>query len=131
MSKMLQSFSPESDGWQFMWIILAVFIIGLGISIERIIYILVKSPKGRAKFIAELGKLISSQQYDQALSLANATNLPVARIMSAIVANRAGGREGMQAACDAVFLTEAPRLTRYISLISVMASISTLLGLMV
>jgi biopolymer transport protein ExbB/TolQ len=36
----------------------------------------------------------------------------------------------MQAACDAVFLTEAPRLTRYISIIQVMASISTLLGLM-
>ena len=85
MSKMLQSFSPESDGWQFMWIILAVFIIGLGISIERIIYIMVKSSKGRAKFLADFGKLISSQQFDQALSLANATNLPVARIMSAIV----------------------------------------------
>ncbi len=130
MSKMLQSFSPESDGWQFMWIILAVFIIGLGFTIERVIYIFVKSGKGRAKFLADFGKLISSQQYDQALSLANATNLPVARIMSAIVANRAGGREQMQAACDAVFLTEAPRLTRYVSIISVMASISTLLGLM-
>ena len=59
MSKMLQSFSPESDGWQFMWIILAVFIIGLGISIERIIYIMVKSSKGRAKFLADFGKLIS------------------------------------------------------------------------
>ena len=130
MSKMLQSFSFDSDGWQFMWIILAVFVIGLGISVERIIYILVKSSSGRAKFLADFGKLISSQQFDQALSLANNTKLPVARVMSAIVSNRNGGREGMQAACDAVFLTEAPRLTRYISLISVMASISTLLGLM-
>ena len=130
MSKMLQSFSPESDGWQFMWIILAVFIIGLGISIERIIYIMVKSSKGRAKFLADFGKLISSQQFDEALGLANKTNLPIARVMAAIVSTRAGGRDTMQAACDAVFLTEAPRLTRYISVIQVMASISTLLGLM-
>ena len=33
-------------------------------------------------------------------------------------------RDMMVAASDAVFLTEAPRLTRYISIISVMASIS-------
>ena len=53
MSKMLQSFSPESDGYQFMWIILVVFMIGLGFSIERIVYIIVKSSKGRAKFLAD------------------------------------------------------------------------------
>ena len=132
MSKMLQSFSPESDGYQFMWIILVVFMIGLGFSIERVVYIMVKSSKGRAKFLADFGKLISSQQFDEALGLANKTNLPIARVMAAIVSTRAGGRDTMQAACDAVFLTEAPRLTRYISVsvIQVMASISTLLGLM-
>ena len=130
MSKMLQSFSPDSDGWQFMWIILVVFLIGLGFSIERFVYIMLKSGSGRAKFLADFGKLISSQQYDQALSLANKTKLPVARVMAAIVAARNGGRDNMTAACDAVFLTEAPRLTRYISIIQVMASISTLLGLM-
>lgn len=131
MSKMLESFSPESDGYQFMWIILAVFVIGLGFTIERIIYIMVKSSKGRAKFLADFGKLISAKQYDQALSLASSnTKLPIAKVMAAIVGAKAGGREAMQNECDAVFLTEAPRLTRYVSMISVMASISTLLGLM-
>ena len=68
MSKMLQSFSPESDGWQFMWIILVVFLIGLGFSIERIIYIMVKSAKGRKDFLAKFGTHISAQRYDEALS---------------------------------------------------------------
>ncbi len=130
MSKMLQSFSPESDGWQFMWIILVVFIIGIGFSVERIIYIMLKSSSGRAKFLENFGKLVASQQYDQALSFAQKSKLPIARIMASIVAAREGGREQMTAASDAVFLTEAPRLTRYVSMISVMASISTLLGLM-
>ena len=130
MSKMLESFSPDADGFQFMWIILIVFMIGLGFSIERMVYIMLKSSSGRARFLADFGKLISSQQFDQALSLANATNLPIARVMAAIVGAKNQGRDGMQAACDAVFLTEAPRLTRYVSIISVMASISTLLGLM-
>ena len=130
MSKMLESFSPDADGFQFMWIILVVFMIGIGFSIERIVFIMLKSSSGRARFLADFGKLISSQQFDQALSLANATNLPIARVMAAIVGAKSQGRDGMQAACDAVFLTEAPRLTRYVSIISVMASISTLLGLM-
>ena len=106
MSKMLQSFSPESDGYQFMWIILVVFMIGLGFSIERVVYIMVKSSKGRAKFLDDFGKLISSQQFDEALGLANKTNLPISRVMAAIVSTRAGGRDTMQAACDAVFLTK-------------------------
>lgn len=130
MGKMLQSFSPESDGWQFMWVILVVFIIGLGFSIERIIYIMLKSGSGRADFLKKFGQLVSSQQYDQALSFAEKSKLPIAKVMAAIVANHDKGRDAMVNASDAVFLTEAPRLTRYISVISVMASISTLLGLM-
>ena len=130
MGKMLQSFSPESDGWQFMWIILVVFIIGLGFSIERIVYIMLKSSSGRADFLKKFGQLVSSQQYDQALSFAEKSKLPIAKVMAAIVANHDKGRDAMVNASDAVFLTEAPRLTRYISVISVMASISTLLGLM-
>lgn len=130
MSKLLQSFSPESDGWQFMWIILFVGVIGLFFSVERFIYIYLKSGKGRAKFLADFGKLVSAKQYDQALSVANASKLPIAKVLASIVASKDGGREAMTAASDAVFLTEAPRLTRYISIISVMASVSTLIGLM-
>lgn len=130
MGKMLQSFSPESDGWQFMWLILVVFIIGLGFSIERIIYVMLKSGKGRADFLKKFGQLVSSQQYDQALSFAEKSKLPIAKVMASIVANHDKGRDAMVNASDAVFLTEAPRLTRYVSIISVMASISTLIGLM-
>ncbi|MDD7299365.1 MULTISPECIES: MotA/TolQ/ExbB proton channel family protein [Fibrobacter] len=130
MSKMLESFNPSSDGWQFMWIILVVGLIGLGFSVERFIYIVVKSAKGRAKFLNQFGQLISAKQYEQAFDLANRSKLPIAKVVAAIVSNRDAGREAMQNASDAVFLTEAPRLTRYISVISVMASISTLLGLM-
>ena len=59
MSKMLESFSPDADGFQFMWIILVVFMIGLGFSIERVVYIMLKSSSGRARFLADFGKLIS------------------------------------------------------------------------
>lgn len=130
MSKMLESFSPSSDGWQFMWIILVVGLIGIGFSIERFVYIVFKSAMGRRVFLNKFGQLISAKQYSEALNLANKSKLPIAKVVAAIVSNKDGGRDAMQNASDAVFLTEAPRLTRYISIISVMASISTLLGLM-
>ena len=38
MAKMMESFNPSSSGYQFMWIILAVGIVGLGFAIERFIY---------------------------------------------------------------------------------------------
>ena len=113
MSKMLQSFSPESDGYQFMWIILVVFIIGLGFSLERMTYIMVKSSKGRAKFMADFGKLVMQNQLEQALQFAKSSKLPIAKVMDAIVAAKLNckdadkARDLMTAASDAVFLTEA------------------------
>lgn len=130
MEKLIQSFNPSEDGWQFMWIILIVGIAGFGVAIERVIYILLKSSKGRAEFMLNFGKLLSAKKYEEALAYANSSNLPVARIMHAIVSNKDKGRDGMSAASDAVFLTEAPRVNRYMGMIGVIASVSTLLGLM-
>jgi biopolymer transport protein ExbB/TolQ len=130
MEKLVQSFNPSSDGWQFMWLILIVGISGFGVAAERMIYIFLKSSKGRAEFMLNFGKLLSAKKYEEALAYANSSKLPVARIMHAIVSNKDKGREGMTSASDAVFLTEAPRVNRYMSMIGVIASISTLLGLM-
>lgn len=130
MEKVIQSFSPSSDGWQFMWIILIIGLAGFGVAIERIIYIFFKASKGRAEFMLNFGKLLSAKKYEEASSYANSSKLPIAKVMHAIVSSRDGGRDAMTNASDAVFLTEAPRVNRYMSLIGVIASISTLLGLM-
>ena len=115
MSKLLQSFSPESDGYQFMWIILVVFIIGLGFSLERVTYIMIKSSKGRGKFMADFGKLVMQNQLEQALQFAKSSKLPIAKVMDAIVAAKLNCKDADKA---------RDLMT------SVMASISTLLGLM-
>jgi biopolymer transport protein ExbB/TolQ len=130
MEKVIQSFNPSEDGWQFMWIILIIGLAGFGVAIERIVYIVMKASKGRAEFLVNFGKLLSAKKFEEATAYANSSSLPIAKIMHAIVSNRDKGRDGMQNASDAVFLTEAPRVNRYMSLVGVIASISTLLGLM-
>jgi len=130
MEKVIQSFSPSEDGWQFMWIILVIGLAGFGVAIERVVYIFLKASKGRAEFMLNFGKLLSAKKYEEALAYANSSKLPIAKIMYAIVSNKDKGRDAMTAASDAVFLTEAPRVNRYMSLIGVIANVSTLLGLM-
>ncbi len=130
MEKVIQSFNPSEDGWQFMWIILIIGLSGFGVAIERLVYIVLKSSRGRAEFMLNFGKLISAKKYEEAIAYANSSSLPLAKIMHAIVSNKDKGRDGMTNASDAVFLTEAPRINRYMSLVGVIASISTLLGLM-
>lgn len=130
MEKVIQSFNPSEDGWQFMWIILIIGLAGFGVTIERFVYIFLKSSRGRAEFMLNFGKLISAKKYEEAIAYSNSSKLPLAKVMHAIVSNKDKGRDGMTNASDAVFLTEAPRINRYMSLIGVIASISTLLGLM-
>lgn len=130
MEKVIQSFSPEESGWQFMWIILVVGLAGFGVAVERFVYIVLKAAKGRASFMGNIAGLLKAQKYDEATSYAQNGTIPLAKVMYAILSNRDKGESGMQKAMDETYLTEAPRINRYLSIIGVVANVSTLLGLL-
>jgi biopolymer transport protein ExbB/TolQ len=128
----LASFNPSQAGWQFMWLILFVGLAGVGIAVERVLYIYVRSSKGRDLFLLEFGKLLADKKYEEAISLCKDmryAKLPIAAVMSAIVSVHDKGKDAIVAASDAAFLTEAPRVNRYLSIIALVASIATLMGL--
>ncbi|GHV13458.1 translocation protein TolQ [Fibrobacterales bacterium] len=125
----LASFDPAQAGWQFMWIILFVGLAGLGVAAERIIYIYFRSSKGRDKFLLDFGKLLAEKKYEEAVAFTKTSKLPIATVLGAIVGSHDKGKEAIVAASDAVFLTEAPRVNRYLSIIGLIASVATLLGL--
>lgn len=125
----LASFDPSQAGWQFMWVILFVGLAGVGVAVERILYIYVRSSKGRDKFLLNFGKLIADKKYEEAINACKASKLPIASVMGAIVSVHDKGKDAIVAASDAAFLTEAPRVNRYLSVIAMIASIATLLGL--
>jgi biopolymer transport protein ExbB/TolQ len=125
----LASFGTDQAGWQFMWIILIVGLAGFGIAAERFIYIFLRSSKNRDKFLLEFGRLVADKKYEEAVSFCKSSTLPIAAVLGAIVGERDKGKDAMVAASDAVFLTEAPRVNRYLSLLTLIASLSTLIGL--
>jgi biopolymer transport protein ExbB/TolQ len=125
----VKSFNPSEAGWQFMWIILLVGLAGFGIAVERFIYIFMRSSKGRDIFLREFGTLVAAKKFEEAVSLCKASKLPIASVLGSIVEVRDKGKEAIVAASDAAFLTEAPRVNRYLSIVALVASIATLLGL--
>jgi biopolymer transport protein ExbB/TolQ len=125
----LASFDPSQAGWQFMWVILFVGLAGLGIAVERILYIYIRSSKGRDKFLLDFGRLVADKKYEEAISVCKGSKLPIAAVMGAIISVHDKGKEAIVAASDAAFLTEAPRVNRYLSIVALIASVATLLGL--
>jgi biopolymer transport protein ExbB/TolQ len=125
----LSSFAPSQAGWQFMWAILLVGLAGLGIVAERFLYIYLRSSKNRDKFLLDFGRLVADKKFEEAVTLCKDSKLPIAAVMGAVVSARDKGKDGMIAAADAIFLTEAPRVNRYLSLITLIASLATLMGL--
>jgi len=125
----LASFNPSQAGWQFMWVILFVGLAGVGIAVERILYIYVRSSKGRDRFLLDFGRYVADKKYEDAISLCKSSALPIAAVLGAVISVHDKGKDAIVAASDAAFLTEAPRVNRYLSIIALIASIATLLGL--
>jgi len=125
----LASFDPSQAGWQFMWIILFVGLAGVGVAIERFIYIYLRSSSGRDKFLLQFGKLVADKKYEDAVAFCKNSKLPIAVVLGSVISERDKGKEALVAASDAAFLTEAPRVNRYLSIIALIASVATLLGL--
>ncbi|MDR2999793.1 MAG: MotA/TolQ/ExbB proton channel family protein [Fibromonadaceae bacterium] len=125
----LKSFNPSEAGWQFMWVILLVGLAGVGIAVERFIYIFLRSSKGRDAFLKDFGTLVAAKKFEEATSMCKASKLPIAAVLGPVIEARDKGKDALVAAADAAFLTEAPRVNRYLSVITLIASVATLLGL--
>jgi len=125
----LASFNPSQAGWQFMWVILFTGLAGFGIAVERFIYIYLRSSKNRDRFLLDFGRLVADKKFEAAVELCKDSKLPIAAVLGAVVGVHDKGKEALVAASDATFLTEAPRVNRYLSIIALIASIATLMGL--
>jgi biopolymer transport protein ExbB/TolQ len=130
MEQIAKGFQTSSDGWQFMWAILGLGGVALGLAFERLMYIVLKSGKGRKQFMATIAGLLKAEKYAEALNFSKGHSIPLAKVMTAVLENRDKGEKGMSDAMDEVFLTEAPRINRYLNLMATMANLSTLTGLL-
>lgn len=128
MEMILKGF--QGEGKFYMSMILALGIISLAIIAERFYYIYVKSSAGRANFMRNIAQLLQTGRVAEAGHLAASQNFPLAKIISAVLQNKAKGGAAIEKAVDEVYLTEAPRINRYLNLLPAFANIAMLCGLL-
>jgi biopolymer transport protein ExbB len=116
-------------GGPVMWIILAVSVLALAVFLERLIY-LHRAQIRVGEFLRGLANLVREDRHDEVRRQCLATPGPVSRVaLSAVLARdcpRAELRDIVQEA--AVF--EVPRLERHLGLLTGLAYVAPLLGLL-
>jgi biopolymer transport protein ExbB len=117
------------DGGPLMIPILLCSVIALGVFLERIFYLRRKKIIPR-ELLIEVEELIKSDQLKDVASILRRDRSPMARIFLAAVKNFGKKREIIKESVEEVGGQEAEYLERYVGVLSVIAQISPLLGLL-
>lgn len=118
-------------GGIFMYPILVVLAAGLGIAIERAIYLMGVQGKTK-KTWAQLVPMLKAQDFDRASKFTESQKSPLARMLSygfaRLKAN--GNRAGVEAAMEEGMMEALPELEQRTHYLATLANIATLLGLL-
>jgi biopolymer transport protein ExbB/TolQ len=119
-----------TDGSWAMWLITFMLFAGIGLIIERALYLFMKCGGKSGAFMATIAKFLKNGEYEKAIKFAKQQPTPLAKAIVAVLESRGKGAKATQKAVDEVFLSEGPRVTRNLVLIPIMANLATLVGLM-
>ena len=112
-----------------MWGILIIALCTVGFCVERIWYLYFKCGTNRSSFMSGISKYIKAGDFEKAIKYASSVSTPLAKAVLAVLQNRGKGRKATSKAVDEVFLSETPKMTTRIPLISMFANLATLMGL--
>jgi|WetSurMetagenome_2_1015567.scaffolds.fasta_scaffold135849_2 biopolymer transport protein ExbB len=119
----------QVTGSFMMWGILLIGLITVGFCFERAWYIYFKCGANRGAFMSGISKYIKAGDFEKAIKYASSMSTPLAKVVLAVLQNRGKGRKITSKAVDEVFLSEAPKITQRIGLLSMFANLATLIGL--
>ena len=119
------------DGGIWMYIILAVSIISIGITIERFIFLFFKYSVNAEPFMAQIQKLVMANNIDRAIKLCNAQpSAALPRVIKAGLTRANKGEVEIQNAIEEATLEVVPLVQKRTPVLQPLANIATLLGLL-
>jgi biopolymer transport protein ExbB/TolQ len=130
-----QSFSLDSPGYVFMWILLLMLVWMFALAIERYISIYARANVNADRFMAEIRKYIKAGDYKKAISLCkSAGNRALPKVVQAAL-EEAEKRElidyrAVQNAIDEMTLELIPELQKRTNLLAMISNVATLTGLL-
>lgn len=120
-----------SDGGIWMYIILGVSIIALGIVIERFIFLFFRYNINAGAFMAQVQKLVVANSYDKAIKLCNAApSAALAKVLKAGLLRANKGSDEIKEAIEEATLEVVPHIQKRTQSLQALANISTLIGLL-
>jgi len=120
-----------STGGFWMFIILAVSVIGVGVIIERFIFLFFKYNINANAFMAQIQKLVMANSIDKAIKLCNAApSAALARVIKAGLTRANKGTQEIQNAVEEASLEVIPYIQKRTNSLLAIANIATLMGLL-
>ncbi len=117
------------QGGPFMYIILAIFLIGVAFVLERLIR-LKSLDINSSSFMNEIQKLVLSNNVKEAIQYCSGSKAALPQIIKSGLKRSSQGTDQIQNAIDATALDMIPRAEKNLSLLGLLANVSTLLGLL-
>lgn len=114
-----------------MYIILIVSIIALGIIIERCVFLFFRYNINASAFMAQIQKLVMSNNIDRAIKLCNAApSAALARVVKAGLTRANKGEIEIQNAVEEATLEVIPLIQKRTNSLTTLANVATLMGLL-
>jgi biopolymer transport protein ExbB/TolQ len=119
------------DGGIWMYLILAVSIFAIGITIERFIFLFFKYNINAQAFMAQIQKLVMADNIDRAIKLCNAApSRALPKVIKAGLTRANKGEVEIQNAIEEATLEVVPKVQKRTASLQALANIATLLGLL-
>lgn len=119
------------SGGIWMYLILAISIFAIGITIERFIFLFFKYNINAQAFMAQIQKLVMADNIDRAIKLCNAApSRALPKVIKAGLTRANKGEVEIQNAIEEATLEVVPKVQKRTPALAVLANIATLLGLL-
>jgi biopolymer transport protein ExbB/TolQ len=119
------------QGGTFMHFIALTAILGTGVMIERFIFLFFRFNINGGQFFNQIQKLVMANNIDRAIKLCNAADkAALARVIKAGLTRANKSEADIAAAIEESMLEVGPAISKRVPMISALANIATLLGLL-
>jgi len=120
-----------ADGGPWMYPIALVSVLALAVCIERVVCVLFRYDINGRTFMAQVQKLVATNNIDRAIKLCNAApNAALPRVIKAGLLRANKGEVEIRNAIDEVVLEVVPLLNKRTAALAALANLATLLGLL-
>jgi biopolymer transport protein ExbB len=117
------------NGGVFMWVILVIWITGLGISLYKVLMLKIYDING-TKFFGKVKGLVLNNNVEEALSVCSNSRALLPKILRSGLKRANEDRLLIEDAMTTSMLENTPKIGYHLSYISLIANVSTLIGLL-